>query len=124
MPNQVTKPEDLILGTIAKMVDADGMEGTNSYYNLDLLVHINTFLIDLYQVGIGERGFVITEDTTWEDYLHTDVGYLSAVKDYLYMQTKLVFDPPASSAAQNALKETSERILYRLREQIDCTDTL
>lgn len=120
----VTPPEELILATIAKMVDADGLEGTNEYFNIDLLVHINSFLLDLYQVGVGERGFVVTKDTTWADYLGENVGVLGAVKDYLYMQTKLVFDPPASSAAQNALKETSERILYRLREQIDCTDTL
>jgi hypothetical protein len=118
------KPEELVLNTIAKMVDADGMEGTNSYFNMDLLVHINTFLIDLYQVGIGERGYVITEETTWADYLKEDIGVLAPVKDYLYMQTKLVFDPPQSSAAQQALKETSERILYRLREQLECTETL
>ena len=120
----VTPPEELILATIAKMVDADGLEGTNEYFNIDLLVHINSFLLDLYQVGVGERGFVVTKDTTWADYLGENVGVLGAVKDYLYMQTKLVFDPPQSSAAQTAMKETSERLLYRLREQLECTETL
>lgn len=117
-------PSELVLSTIAKMVDADGLEGTNEYFNLDLLVHINSFLLDLYQVGVGERGFVVTAETTWADYLKSDVYVLGAVKDYLYMQTKLVFDPPASSAAQQALKETSERLLIRIREQLECTDTL
>lgn len=120
MPNE---PE-AILRTVAKMVDADGMEDTNEFFETDLLVHINSCLLDLYQVGVGSRGFHVTNETTWDDYLGSDHYLLAAAKDYIYMQTKLVFDPPASSAAQQALKDTSERLLIRLREQLECTETL
>lgn len=122
MPTNDTS--NTILRTIAKMVDADGLEGTNEYFETDLLVHINSFILDLYQVGIGNRGFYVTDETTWDDYLGENKHLYAAAKDYIYMQTKLVFDPPASSAAQQALKDTSERLLIRLREQVECTETL
>lgn len=117
-------PMDVILRTISKLIDADGLEGTDHYYDPDVLVHINTFLLDLYQVGIGPKGFVVDEDTTWTDYLGEQLPYLNAVKDYLYLQTKLVLDPPASSSTLQSYKDVSERILIRLREQVECVNTL
>ena len=117
-------PMDVILRTISKLLDADGLEGTDRYYDPDVLIHINTFLLDLYQVGIGPKGFVVDENTTWSDYLGEQLPYLNAVKDYLYLQTKLILDPPASSSTQQSYKDVSERILIRLREQVECVNTL
>lgn len=121
----IVTPDDSILRTIAKMVDADGLEGGDQYFDQDLTIHINTALFELYQVGVGRRGFTITgEDETWSDYLGDDLPYLQAAKDFIYTSTKLIFDPPQSTAMQTALKETADRILYRLREQVECTQTL
>lgn len=73
---------DSILRTIAKLVDADGLEGTDEFFDTDLMAHINTAIFELYQVGVGDRGFTITsENETWEDYLKEDLPVLSAVKD-------------------------------------------
>lgn len=121
----IVTPDDSILRTIAKMVDADGLEGGDQYYDQDLTIHINTALFELYQVGVGNKGFTVTgEDETWSDYLGDDLPHLQAAKDFIYASTKLIFDPPQSTAMQAALKETADRILYRLREQVECTQTL
>ena len=115
-------PSESILKTISKMVDADGLAGTDEYYLFDLTIHINTFILDLYQCGIGAPGFTVTdENQTWADYLGPDLGFLQAAKDYIYLQCKLIFDPPASSSVQKAMQDTCDRIIYRLRSQKECT---
>lgn len=121
----IINPNDSILRTIAKLVDADGLEGTDEFFDTDLMVHINTAIFELYQVGVGDRGFTITsENETWENYLKEDLPVLSAVKDYIYIYVKLIFDPPQSSSVQTAMQSTADRLLYRIREQLECTSTL
>lgn len=118
-------PNDSILRTISKLVGASGLEGTDEYFDPDLLIHINTALFELYQVGIGEKGYSVTDDSqTWADYLGERVDEFQAVKDYVYLYTKNIFDPSASSSVQTAMQNTADRILYRLREQNECVETL
>lgn len=117
--------DESILRTVSRMVDASGYEGTDEYFDDDLLVHINTFMIDLYQNGLGDPSIEVDADTTWSD-AFGDMSPIAVrcARDYLVFQTKLVFDPPASTAAQQSLKDASERLLYRIREQLECTETL
>lgn len=124
MANSEVTPGDNILKTISKLVGASGFEGTDNYFDFDVLVSINTFILDLYQNGIGQPNFVVTEDTTWADYLGEQLSQLQAVKMYLYLQTKLAIDPPASVSTQQSYKDMAERVLIRLREQVECENTL
>lgn len=118
-------PNDSILRTISKLVGASGLEGTDEYFDEDLLIHINTALFELYQVGIGEKGYSVTgESQTWADYLGDRVDEFQAVKDYIYLSVKPIFDPSASSTVQTAMQNTADRLLYRLREQNECEETL
>lgn len=124
MPVDVT-PRDSILRTIAKLVDADGLEGTDQYFDTDLVIYINAAIFELYQVGVGVKGYYINDESdVWGDFIGNRPDLVSPIKEYIYLSVKTIFDPPASSAVAQAYKETAERLLYRIREQVECTGTL
>ena len=85
-----------ILTSIKKLIGPDINYGE---YDIDLIIHINSALSIVTSLGIGpEEGFVITDDSAkWTDLLG-DSKKLELVKSYVYMKTKLIFDPPQSSA--------------------------
>ena len=68
-------------------------------YDIDLIMHINSVLGILTDLGIGpSEGFAISnKEATWVDFLG-DTKRLELVKSYVYMKVKLIFDPPPSSA--------------------------
>lgn len=103
--------EGSILNTIKKMI---GPSIDYGEYDIDLIIHINTALSILNTLGIGpEEGFVITDDeATWTDLLG-DSKKLEMVKSYIYMKTKLVFDPPQSSAVITSFEKLIAEFEWR-----------
>jgi hypothetical protein len=82
---------------------------------------INTEFMTLSQLGVGPfKGFSITDKTTtWADYLGTDVVNLQAVKTYIYMKVRLVFDPPSSSFVIDAMQRKIDELTWRLNIQAE-----
>ena len=72
------------------------------------------------QLGIGpETGFSITDNTTtWAD-LIGDRNDLNAVKNYIYLQVKLVFDPPTAPAVIEAINKQLTMLEWRLNNQAE-----
>jgi len=105
-----------ILTSIKKLL---GPEEDYTHFDGDIIIYINSVLMALNQIGVGpEAGFVITSKTeTWVDYLGEDAN-LEAVKTYVYMKVRLIFDPPSSAfvleAIERTIKETEWRILVRV----------
>lgn len=106
-----------ILTSIKKML---GPDSEYEYFDPDIIMHINTALMDLTQLGVGpSEGFSICDDTaTWIDFIG-DSKKLEAVKTYVYIQVKLVFDPPTSSAAIDALERQAKKLEWRLNVAVD-----
>lgn len=108
--------EQSILNSTKKIL---GFDPEYTAFDLDIITNINTVLDVLHQLGIGPvEGFVIEDESaTWEDFL--GVGkHLSAVKTYVHLRVRLVFDPPQTSyhinAIQEQVKELEQRIsMYR-----------
>jgi hypothetical protein len=78
-------------------------------------MHINSTLTVLNQIGVGPvEGFVITsKDETWGNYLG-DTANLDSVKPYIYLKTRLIFDPPSSTSAIEAFERQIKEIEWRL----------
>lgn len=108
---------DSILVTIKKML---GIEADYDAFDTDIIVHINTAIMILRQLGVGiQDGFVITgESESWEDLLG-DSGLYESVKTYIYLRVKSVFDPSTSSAASEAAKEMIKELEWRLNSESD-----
>jgi hypothetical protein len=92
-----------------------GLAEDDTSFDLDVLLHINSVLAILTQVGIGpEEGFTIEDSApTWEAFVGTD-KQLSLVKTYVYLKVRLVFDPPTTSFAIESFNEQVKELEWRL----------
>lgn len=105
-----------------------GIDAAYTVFDPDIIMHINSALSTLNQLGIGPQlGFAITGDTeTWDQIIGTDLS-LNSVKTYIYLRVRLWFDPPATSYAIEAMKEQVRELEWRLnvrREEDYWTDPM
>lgn len=102
-----------ILGSTKKLL---GIEPDYDHFDADLVMHINSVFSILTQMGVGQtNGFSITGDTEkWADFIGNDPNGVSIVKSYVYLKVKLLFDPPASSAAMEAINRQISEFEWRL----------
>lgn len=109
--------DDSILATIKKML---GLDSDYSAFDSDIIVFINSAMMTLHQLGVGpQRGFVVSDfSQTWSQFLPSD-KLLEAVKVYLHLSVKMVFDPPTSSFVMEAMSKQKEELEWRLREQVE-----
>ena len=110
-----------ILNTIKKML---GLDANYTAFDTDIIVHINSALMTLTQLGVGSPlGFSITSSlATWQDFIGTATD-LEAIKSFVYLKTRLAFDPPATSFVLEAIKAMISEYEWRINVQVD-TDPL
>lgn len=103
---------DSILTSIKKLL---GMTEDYTAYDMDVIIHINTALAILSQLGVGsDSAFRICDaSATWQDFVGNNPR-LDDVKDYVYLKVKLLFDPPTSSAAIQSMEKLLSEIEWRL----------
>lgn len=105
-----------ILDTIKKML---GVETDDDAFNTDIIVHINTALMTLNQLGVGptESFFITGSAEEWGDFLtSTD---LEMVKSYIYLKVKMLFDPSGSATVQEAMARSITEFEWRLTHQVE-----
>lgn len=101
-----------ILTSIKKML---GITEEYEHFDTDIIIHINTAIATLTQLGIGpQQGFTVTDkDDIWSDFISDDPR-LEMVKSFIYLKVKLLFDPPASSVVVDAIKQSIQELEWRL----------
>lgn len=94
-------------------------------FDKEILLFINSAVMEVYQLGCCTYQNEVTEDTTWDDILSTDDMKMSVsfVKKYIYIRTKLSFDPPTSGFYTTALEKELDELKYRLIVQVEGTLT-
>lgn len=94
---------------------AIGIEPTATAFDSDIIMHINTAFFSLQQLGLGpSAGFNIENNTTtWGNYLGEKTTF-NAVKSYVYLRVRLLFDPPATSFALDAISKQIQELEWRL----------
>lgn len=108
---------DSILTSVKKLL---GITEDYEHFDADIITHINSVFMILTQIGVGpEDGFSITDKTsTWSDFL-PDGQNIEAVKTYMYMKVKLLFDPPLSSAVMECMSRSISEMEWRLNIAVD-----
>lgn len=103
-----------ILTSIKKML---GIPEEYDHFDPDLIMHINSVLSILTQIGVGpSEGFRIEDDlATWEDFLDDDTDY-EAVKSYVHLRVKLLFD---TSTLSSAVIESMNRMISELEWRLN-----
>lgn len=107
-----------ILNSIKKLL---GISEDYNAFDVDIIMHINTVFAILRQLGVGPvDGFLITDESaTWVDYLSEDNKNLEAVKTYVYLKVRLVFDPPINSAVLESMKQSISELEWRLNVEAE-----
>ena len=110
---------DSILTSIKKML---GITEEYTQFDTDLIIHINSVFMILKQLGVGPKnGFSISDkSTTWNEYLIT--SDLEAVKTYVYLKVRLIFDPPNSSVVTESINRTIGELEWRIQASTDNTE--
>jgi len=112
--------EDSIFRTIKSMLGYGTFYDPEDAFDQDIMVHINTILMVLTDLGVGKEDFTISDETaTWDDFLSESNVRLDHVKSYMYLRVRQLFDPPASSALATAFDKQIEELGWRLREKAD-----
>ena len=105
-----------ILDTIKQML---GIPATDTAFDQDILVNINSAFMVLNQLGVGpDTVYVISDNTAvWSDFI-TDPSLYPAVKTYIYLKVKVTFDPPGTSFILEAYKSQIQEWEWRLNVQV------
>lgn len=112
-----TQIENSILHDIKQLL---GQEFDDPSYDLDIKLHINSVFFTLQQLGVGPKdGFEIEDETTkWEGFLGSNKN-LNAVKSYVYLKTRLLFDPPTNGFLVTNYEQQIAQLEWRLMVELD-----
>lgn len=110
--------EDSILKSLKEMLlgNSDVEE-----FDTEIIMLINASFSTLFQLGISKDGkpFKISGVTEkWSDVLTDDNKYEN-VKQYIYVDVKIIFDPPSSSFVLEAYKEVKKEHAWRIAATTD-----
>ena len=102
-----------VLNTTKKLL---GLDADDDSFDSDICIGINSAILTLSQLGLeGNEGFIVTDDTQeWSDYLN-DNKLLPMVQQYIYLKTKMSFDPPQNSIVCENLKQIITELEWRIR---------
>lgn len=108
-----------ILTSIKKLL---GITEEYEHFDSDIIMHINTVLMILTQLGVGPtKGFTIMDKTsTWSDFLPSDKNFES-VKTYVYLKVKLLFDPPLNSVVMECTNRVINELEWRINLEAEST---
>ena len=108
---------DSILTSIKKLL---GITEEYENFDQDIITHINSAFMILNQLGVGPKsGFSISDkSSTWDEFI-PESSNLEAVKTYVHLKVKLMFDPPLSSTVIEAIKSQINELEWRLNVSVD-----
>lgn len=108
---------DSILATIRSML---GIQTDFDGFDTAIMAAINSAIFSLSQIGIGpDGGFkIVGVEETWDE-LFDSVSNLEAVKMYIYLKTRLDFDPPGTSYLIKSIDARILELETRLMMEVD-----
>ena len=103
---------DNILASVKKMNNI--LEDDKSF-DQDLILYINSALMVIMQEWHGmDHAFRLEDGTeTWDDLLGEDGDY-EGVKELVGLKVRLMFDPPTSSTAMQAIQDQIKDLEWRM----------
>lgn len=101
-----------ILTSIKKLL---GITEECTDFDNDLIIHINSVLMILTQLGVGPpEGFVIADKSAvWKEFM-SNINQMPLVKTFIHLKVRLIFDPPMSTAVLESIKELIRETEWRL----------
>lgn len=112
---QKVSEETKILSTIKDLL---GIPQEIDTFDKSLLISINGSFGTLNQLGVGpSSGFIVKDsETLWSDFSENPMVNQLA-KPFIYLNTRLQFDPPANSFLVNSINDQIKELTFRLLAQ-------
>jgi hypothetical protein len=109
--------DESILTSVKKLL---GIDENYEQFDTDIVIHINSALMILDQIGVDDNpNFHITgKEEKWSD-LTSNLDLIEAVKTYVYLRVRILFDPPTSSFVLDALKNQMTEYEWRINSIVD-----
>lgn len=106
-----------ILTSIKKLI---GITEEYTQFDADIVMHINTVLMDLTNLGVGPaKGFIIEDSSSyWTDFV-SDPEALQAIKSYMYLRVKLLFDPPSASYLIESMQRQIDKFEWLINVTVE-----
>ena len=107
-----------ILTDVKKML---GIGEDYTQFDLDIIIHINTVLNILAQLGVTYANDELVQDktTTWDSLIVS--GDLNLIKSYVYLKVRLLFDPPQSSSLIEVMNRQITELEWRINWTMEST---
>lgn len=108
--------EDSVLVSIRQKL---GPSGEYDVFDPQLIDYINMAFSRLHQLGIGTKEpFAITGSSErWSDFIPT--GDLEAIRTYVYLKVRLLFDPPESSFVLQEYRRAIEELEWEMNTAVE-----
>lgn len=103
-----------ILNSIKKML---GIAESIDHFDQELIMYINSeFSVLTNDFGIGPaEGFYITDqEDVWKDFIPNNIHKIEAIKTYVYLKVRLVFDPPDRANVLESIERQIKEYEWRL----------
>ena len=102
-----------ILNSIKQML---GITPEQTDFDADILIHINTVLNILHQLGVCSEWIQIDgPSAVWSD-ITEDIRKYNMVKTFMYLKVRLLFDPPLNATVINSMEKQLAELEWRLTE--------
>lgn len=110
--------DESILLSIKKLL---GVAPEYDAFDADILTAINLAIDTLIQIGINKpEGFMVEDQLiTWDEYLEGQLYILPLAKSFIYLKSRIMFDPPASSILLECLNKQLDELAFRIQVAID-----
>lgn len=105
--------EPSILHSVKKVL---GIAAEYTVFDEDIFIHINTALSTLTQLGVGPpAGFTVDDAADeWDDFFDPTDHQYNAIKSYVYLRVRMLFDPPQTSYLIDAKMDQIKELEWRL----------
>lgn len=96
-----------------------GLLPEQTAFDLDIMLHTNSVLATLTQLGVGPvEGYMIEgPNNEWDEFISDP--RLNAVKSYIFLKVKLMFDPPGTGFVVTSMERQITELEYRINVVVD-----
>lgn len=92
-----------------------GLDPAYDVYDVELLLHMNSVVATLHQLGVGpQAGMYVDATTVWSSLLE-DQLHLNMAKSYMFLKLKMLFD---ASNMQQHLVSAYEKMILEAEERL------
>ena len=119
--NNNDETSNSILISIKKLL---GLTEDDTSFDVDIIIHINTVFAGLNQLGVGPKDIyqITGKDDLWSDFDTDGNKMLNAVRSYMYLKVRMLFDPPTNGAVREAFEKNISEYEWRLYMNAETVD--